>query len=109
MARLYLSKVSRARLREAEHAQRNRSEILRELSWGRISRRDLVKMGLFTAFGTLAPIGGLSPFVKSVYADDDNGLPPSPLFGCQPFTQPMPRFDVLDRNAISTLSPAPTA
>ncbi|MFZ6050183.1 multicopper oxidase family protein [Pseudomonas sp. CR3202] len=26
-----------------------------------------------------------------------SGLPPSPLFGVQPFTQPMPRFDVLPR------------
>ena len=37
------------------------------------------------------------------------GLPASPLFGVQPFTQPMPRLDLLARNAVSTLSPAPTA
>jgi len=36
-------------------------------------------------------------------------LPPSPLFGVQAFTQPMPRFDVLPRNPVSTLNPAPTA
>jgi len=33
----------------------------------------------------------------------------SPLFGVQAFTQPMPRFDVLPRNPIATLNPAPTA
>ncbi len=37
------------------------------------------------------------------------GLSPSPTFGVQPFTQPMPRFDVLPRNAVSTLTPAPRA
>ena len=33
---------------------------------------------------------------------------PSPMFGVQNFTQPMPRFDVLERKAVSTLDPAPT-
>jgi manganese oxidase len=37
------------------------------------------------------------------------GLPPSPTFGIQKFTQPMPRFDVLPRNAVSTLNPPPMA
>jgi len=118
MSGIYLpSNASRARLREAEYARRNRAEIVRELSWGRVSRRDLIKMGLFTAAGMLAPIGGLNPFVKSAYGDSSTSLPPSPTFGCKPFTQPMPRFDVLDRNPvrydgddtpISCLSPAPT-
>src|SRR5207302_8628208 len=49
MSRIYLpSNASAARLREAEHARRNRAEIVRELSWGRVTRRDLIKMGLFT-------------------------------------------------------------
>src|ERR1051326_885038 len=100
MSGLFLSeKASRARLREAEQAQRNRVEIVRELSWGRVSRRDLIKMGLFTAAGMLAPVRGLSPFAKSVYADSTS-MPPSPLFGCEAFTQPMPRFDVLPRYPI---------
>ena len=69
MSRIYLpGNASKARLREAEHARRNRAEIVRELSWGRVSRRDLIKMGVFTAAGMLAPIGGLNPFVKSVAA-----------------------------------------
>jgi len=118
MSRIYLpTNASRARNREAEQARRNRAEIVRELSWGRVSRRDLIKMGLFTAAGMLAPIGGLSPFAKSVYADEASGMPRSPLFGCEAFTQPMPRFDVLQRNVIqqngdtlmSCLDPAPTA
>jgi FtsP/CotA-like multicopper oxidase with cupredoxin domain len=35
------------------------------------------------------------------------GLPPSPTFGIQKFTQPMPRFDVLPRKPVSTLNPPP--
>jgi len=106
------SKASKARLREAEAARKNRWEIIKAHSHGKVTRRDLIKMGLFTSAGLLLPLRGLSPFGRSVYADDDNiptGLPPSPLFGVQPFSQPMPRFDMLGRNAVSTLNPAPTA
>ncbi|HEY3159233.1 MAG TPA: multicopper oxidase domain-containing protein [Vicinamibacterales bacterium] len=39
----------------------------------------------------------------------DTGIPRSPQFGAQPFTQPMPRFDVLARNPVSSLNPFPTA
>jgi FtsP/CotA-like multicopper oxidase with cupredoxin domain len=118
----------RARLRDAENARRNRAEITAALSHGKVSRRDLVKWGLFTTAGVLAPIGGLNPFVRSLHAatfdhggggggGGDNGgcatvptgLSPSPLFGASPFSQPMPRFDVLARNAVSTLNPAPQA
>jgi len=49
MSRIYLPEsASRARLREAEHARKNRIEIVRELSWGRVTRRERLKMGLFT-------------------------------------------------------------
>jgi manganese oxidase len=109
---LYLAhRVSRARLREAENARRNRQEILKAWSQGQISRRDLIKLGLFTAAGTIILKHGLSPFAPSAFADSGipTGLPPSPLFGAQPFTQPMLRFDVLPRNPVSTLNPAPTA
>src|SRR3954463_9772545 len=110
MSGMYLTgKASRARLREAERARNNRAEIVRELSWGRVSRRDLIKMGLFTATGALASIGGLSPFAKSVYADSGTGLPPSPMFGVQPFAAPMPRFDVLKPQSVGSLNPLPTA
>jgi FtsP/CotA-like multicopper oxidase with cupredoxin domain len=105
MSRIYLpSNASKARMREAERARQNRAEIVRELSWGRISRRDLIRMGLFTGAGMLAPIGGLNPFVSSASADS-SGSPRSPLFGVRPFTQPMPRFDVLPRGSISSLNP----
>jgi FtsP/CotA-like multicopper oxidase with cupredoxin domain len=112
MGRLFLgSKASRARLREAEGARDNRREIVKALSWGQVSRRDLLKLGLITGAGLIAPIRGLSPFAASVYASSDvpTGLPPSQLFGVKPFSQPMLRFDVLPRNAISSLTPAPTA
>jgi FtsP/CotA-like multicopper oxidase with cupredoxin domain len=109
MSGMYLTgKASRARLREAERARINRAEIVRELSWGRVSRRDLIKMGLFTATGALASIRGLSPFAKSVYADHGTGLPPSPLFGVQPFSAPMPRFDVLKPQSVGSLNPLAT-
>ena len=116
--------ADKRRLRDAENARKNRAEITKALSHGQISRRDLVKWGLFTSAGLLAPIGGLSPFVKPLNAQTTSsfsfggggscsqiptGLSPSPTFGVQPFTQPMPRFDVLPRNAVSTLTPAPTA
>jgi FtsP/CotA-like multicopper oxidase with cupredoxin domain len=55
----------------------------------------------------------LNPFVQSAYADGGSniptGAPPSPLFGVQAFTQPMPRFDVLPRNPLTSLNPAPQA
>src|SRR3954468_18521390 len=108
---IYLPRnASKARLRDAERARKNRAEIVRELSWGRVSRRDLIKWGLFTGAGLLAPIGGLSPLVSlSGQQAAPTGTPPSPMFGCRSFTQPMPRFDVLARNPVSCLSPAPTA
>jgi FtsP/CotA-like multicopper oxidase with cupredoxin domain len=109
---MFLSqRESKARLREAENARRNRQEILTALSQGQISRRELVKLGLFTAAGAIILKNGLSPFARSAFANSNipTGLPPSPLFGVQPFTQPMPRFDLLPRSPVSTLTPAPTA
>jgi manganese oxidase len=53
---------------------------------------------------------GLCAFAPHAVADSvPTGLPPSPTFGIVKFSQPMPRFDVLPRNAVSTLVPAPTA
>jgi FtsP/CotA-like multicopper oxidase with cupredoxin domain len=109
MSRIYLPEdASRARVRDAERARKNRAEIVRELSWGRLSRRDLLRMGLFTGAGLLAPFGGLNPFVRSAAAQT-TGVPRSPLFGAQPFTQAMPRPDLLPRNTVSCLNPAPMA
>ncbi len=117
-----------AQRREAEVARKNRREIGKALSHGEISRRDLVKWGLFTSAGMITPIGGLSPFVRSAHANGGGGgggggggpgpggggnvptgLPASPTFGVQPFTSPLYRFDVLPQTSPSTLNPAPTA
>jgi len=89
----YLStKASRIRQREAQNARNNRAEIIRALSIGQITRRDLYKWGLLT-FGGLALKNGLSPFARSAFADGvPTGTPRSPLFGAQKFTQPMPRL-----------------
>jgi hypothetical protein len=105
-------KASKARLREAEQARRNRWEIIKANSQGQVTRRDLIKMGLFTGAGLLVPISGLSPFARSAFAHGGSiptGLPPSPLFNAKAFDQAMPRFDIFPRIPVSSLTPAPTA
>ena len=97
--------ASKARIREAENARRNRMEIVKAHSQGQVSRRDLIKWGLITTGGLLAPIHGLNPFVNSAYGSIPTGANPSPLFGAQPFTQAMGRFDVLPRLAPTALNP----
>ncbi len=114
--------ASKARVREAENARKNRAEILKAYSQGQVSRRELFKWGLFTAAGALAPIHGLNPFVQSAYADGGSGsgggnsiptgAPRSPLFGVQAFSTPMPRFDLIPRGTNplgGDLTPIPTA
>jgi FtsP/CotA-like multicopper oxidase with cupredoxin domain len=107
---MYLSlKASRARLKEAENARQNRAEIVKALSQGQITRRELVQWGLLTAAGLWAPIHGLSPFARSAFGEIPTGAPASPLFGVKPFTQPLYRFDVLPRQLEpGFLDPAPT-
>ncbi len=110
--RFFLSgKASKARLREAENARRNRLEIVKAHSQKQLTRRDLIKWGVISGTGLLVPMHGLSPFVKSAFSDSNipTGAPPSPFFGVQAFTQPMPRFDVLPRNPVASLNPFPTA
>jgi FtsP/CotA-like multicopper oxidase with cupredoxin domain len=112
-------KASKARLREAENARKNRAEIVKAFSQGKVTRRELVKWGLITTGGLLAPIHGLNPFVNSAYATGAGGVgsgiptgaPPSPTFGVQPFSTPMPRFDVIARNPSPNtfFTPAPQA
>jgi FtsP/CotA-like multicopper oxidase with cupredoxin domain len=116
-------KASKARLREAENARKNRAEIVKAYSQGKVSRRDLVKWGLITSGGLLAPIHGLNPFVNSAYAQSGansgnvgngipTGAPRSPLFGVQEFSTPMPRFDVIPRGTNplgGDLTPVPQA
>ena len=91
---MYLpTKASRARQREAENARQNRAEIVKALSHGQITRRDLYKWGIYTMAGTLALKNGLSPFARSAYADDiPTGTPRSPLGAATKFSQPMPRL-----------------
>ena len=92
---MYLpEKASRIRQREAQKARDNRAEIVRALSQGQISRRDLVKWGVFTATGALALKNGLSPFARSAFAAVPTGTPRSPLFGAARFTQRMPRLSL---------------
>src|SRR5262245_32255003 len=86
------SKASRIRQREAQRARDNRAEIVRALSIGQITRRDLYKWGLFTTTGFLAWKNGLNPFVRSAFAAVPTGTPRSPLFGAQKFSQPLPRL-----------------
>ena len=92
---MYLPKnASRIREREAQKARDNRAEIVRALSQGQITRRDLVKWGIFTAAGALVLKNGLSPFARSAFADVPTGTPRSPLFGAAKFTQRMSRLRV---------------
>jgi FtsP/CotA-like multicopper oxidase with cupredoxin domain len=119
----------KARLRDAENARRNRAEITAAFSHGKISRRDLVRWGLIGTAGMLAPLGCGGGIMRSINPGSfdggggsgggdggggncgpiPTGLPPSPTFGVSAFSQPMPRFDVLPRNAVSTLTPSPQA
>jgi hypothetical protein len=90
---MYISpKASLARQREAQKARENRAEIVKALSHGQITRRDLYRWGLFTAVGALALKNGPSPFATSAFADVPTGTPRSPLFGAQKFTYRLPRL-----------------
>ena len=96
MSFIYLPRdASKAQLREAENARKNRAEIIRAFSQGKVTRRELIKWGLMTTAGAIAPIGGLSPFVPSMHASGNvgngipTGAPPCPLFGVPAFSTPM--------------------
>ena len=119
--------ASKARLKEAEDARKNRAEIIKAHSQGQVSRRDLVKWGLITSGGLLAPIHGLNPFVSRAGASGSGsgssgpvntstsvptGAPPSNLFGVTDFSTPMPRFDVarrIENPMTGGLTPTPQA
>src|SRR5580658_7741130 len=113
--------ADKEKLQEHEKMRLTRISEERRLSRGQASRRTLIKWGLYATAGLTAPAGLLSPLVRSAFGSGGGGgggggstgvptgLSPSPLFGVAPFSQPMPRFDVLPRNAVSTLSPAPQA
>jgi FtsP/CotA-like multicopper oxidase with cupredoxin domain len=92
---MYVSReASKIRQREAQRARDNRAEIVKALSHGQITRRDLFKWGIFTGMGALALKNGLSPFARSAYAAVPTGTPRSPLYGAQKFTTQMHRLGV---------------
>jgi FtsP/CotA-like multicopper oxidase with cupredoxin domain len=97
-----ISRRNRRREKEKQTAADNR----RELIAAGLRRRDLLKMGLLTAAGTLIPKKGLSarPESSSGFAlqDDQPESPPT-----TPFVENMPRLPVLAPAA--SLTPAPTA
>ena len=75
------------------YPRRHRAEIVKALSIGQITKRDLFKWGIYTTTGALALKNGLSPFAKSAFADDiPTGTPRSPLGTATKFSQPMPRL-----------------
>ncbi|HEX5868291.1 MAG TPA: copper oxidase, partial [Beijerinckiaceae bacterium] len=83
--------ASKARVREAENARRNRLEIVKALSHGQISRRDLFKWGLFTTTGMIAAKNGLSVYAPSAYGQVPTGTPRSPLGTAVKFNIPLNR------------------
>ena len=87
-------KASRRRQKEAQDARDNRAEIVKALSHGDVTRRELIRWGIFTAGGALAFKNGLSPYAQSAFALVPTGTPRSPLFGATKFTQPMPRLNL---------------
>ena len=92
---MYLPKdASRSRMREAQKARENRAEIVRALSHGQISRRELFRWGLFTSSGLLAWKNGLNVYAPSAYGQVPTGTPRSPLFGARKFTQAFRRLNL---------------
>ncbi len=81
-------KTSRIRMLEAERARENRLEIVKALSHGQVSKRELFRWGLYGTSGLIAAKHGLSPFVRSAYAAVPTGTPASPLFGAKKFHEP---------------------
>jgi FtsP/CotA-like multicopper oxidase with cupredoxin domain len=73
------------------------------LSLGQVSRRDLVKWGIFTGGGLLAVKNGLSIYAPSAYGSVPTGTPPSPRFGAAKFSQPLSRLINQPRIALSPL------
>src|SRR5262245_7712450 len=94
MAMYLMGKESRIRQKEAQRARENRAEIVKARSLGQVTRRDLIRWGIFTGAGTLAFKNGLSPFARSAFAAVPTGTPRSPLFGAAKFSQRTPRLQL---------------
>jgi FtsP/CotA-like multicopper oxidase with cupredoxin domain len=102
--------ASRAQIRAAERARKNRLEIIKARSIGQVTRRDLVKWGALTAGGALAFKHGLHPLARPAHAAVPTGplgagQPRSPLLGVAKFTQPMPRLDLQQPFPLIKVSP----
>ena len=101
---VYGEKVSRARYREMLNAAKNRRELI---AAGLTSRRDLWKMGLLTAVGTLVPKGGLSAQSPGSFnlcvVGNQAASPPT-----TPFVEPLPIMPIAQQVPVSSLNPAPT-
>jgi FtsP/CotA-like multicopper oxidase with cupredoxin domain len=105
-------RVSRARYKEMLNAAKNR----RELIAAQYDRRELIKMGLVTAAGLLAPIKGLSAralpqqgipnLCASGLPGDPGNQPASPP--TTPFTEPLPILPIAEAVPVASLGPAPT-
>jgi FtsP/CotA-like multicopper oxidase with cupredoxin domain len=92
---VYLAEnASRMRQREAQKARENRTEIVKALSNGQITRRELYRWGLFGLTGALVLKNGLSPFARSAFAEVPTGVPRSPLFGATKFRFPLSRLNL---------------
>ena len=97
-------KVSRARHKEMLNAAKNR----RELIAAQFDRRELIKMGLITSAGLLAPIRGLSARaaaqqgVPNLCAPGNQAASPATT----PFTLPLRILQ--PAQSVAALSPAPT-
>jgi FtsP/CotA-like multicopper oxidase with cupredoxin domain len=101
-------RTSKRRIKEAEVARSNRLEIVKALSQGQVTRRELIRMGVMTAGGALVMKHGLHVLAPSAYAAVPTGTPISPIPANSEFNQPMPRFEVLQKKPMVALSPYPT-
>lgn len=97
-----ISKRNRSKEREMESAAKNRREIIA----ARLSRRDLMKMGLLTSAGFLIPKRGLSARALNS-AGVPTGWMPSPTV--TPYLDPMPIPPIAQAIPQFTVGPPPTA
>ncbi len=97
---VYISKRNKTKEKERENAAKNR----RELIAARLSRRDLMKMGLLTSAGLLIPKRGLSARALNSAGEPTLWMPSPPA---TPYVEPL--FIPPIAQPVPALSPAPTA
>ncbi len=91
-----MEKLSRRQQRELQNAAKNR----RELIAARLTRRDLVKLGLLTSAGYLIRKRGLSARATSAAAEELHSPP------TRAFIEPLPIMPI--KEPVASLDPAPT-